>query len=569
MKDKNFFIHIGAPRTGTSFLRNNVFPYIKNIYFENKLEYNNNENFPMVNFFSKMAHYGDGDELSNSVLNKIIPNIEHKKILISEEHMIWSVYHMMGNVGSRAMLLKNYCPNAKIIMTIRRQPEYFISLFKYFKTLDSSNLHRQMARIDNMINLDWEFEKILLYFKMGLPLGVEFSHRYRMYDPSDKYFDRNYRHFISADFSWLRLLKIYEYLFGKENILVLPQEMISNDIKSTLKLLSQFVGEKINPIPENLSKRANTTSQVISPFCNENQKKEFTNCVMRLNILSNRELDKELKYIDLEKYRYTDFTTTESRKLLVGLKSNKYIKLNKDQCFYFSFLSNSFKKRGFFKTIILTTIKIKNLLYGRIRLLPKFCYHHFALLKDRINSTDFEKIESIDKLCLQSENSEQYEATKIFEIKKIVKDISFREDLIAIDFGSGKGRMLCFLTKQSFVKKVWGIELSAKLVKIAKHNIKKLGVTGISILNIDAIDTPDNIIDECSLFYLYNPFPKPVFDSLIKKIEASLKRNKREAYLIYFNPVHASTIEKSSMFKRYKTYNNLISFAKTTVFKSL
>ena len=329
-----------------------------------------------------------------------------------------------------------------------------------------------------------------------------------------------------------------------------------------------MVGENINPKSEGLSKRTNTTTQILSPFCNKNQKNEFVNCIMQLNVLSNRELDNELKYINLEKFKYTAFTKADSRKILIGLRSNKNIRLNQKNCFYFSFLSSSCKRRGFFKTFIIITIKIKNLLGRKPKLFLKFCYHHFALLKDWVDSTDFEKIESIDELNLKPENSEQYEATKIFEIKKIVKDIPFRKESIAIDFGSGKGRMVCFLAKQNFVRKVWGIEISDKLVEIAKHNIQKLGLAGIKILNIDAKKTPSNIIDESNLFYLYNPFPKSVFDSVIKKIEVSLKQNKREVYLIYFNPIHASTIENSPMFKRYKTYNNLISFAKTAVFKS-
>lgn len=219
------------------------------------------------------------------------------------------------------------------------------------------------------------------------------------------------------------------------------------------------------------------------------------------------------------------------------------------------------------KLLIREDYKIKNLLISGAKLILGILYRRFALLMDWINGTDFEKLETIDELCLKPENSEQYEATKGFEIRKVIRDIPLKNETIAIDFGSGKGRMLCFFIKQQIVKKVYGIEISGKLVEIARHNIQKLGLTGISILNMDAIETPDKLIDESNLFYLYNPFPKTVFDSVIRKIEFSLIRNKREAYLIYFNPIHQATIEDSPMFAKYGTYNNLIS-TKTAVFKS-
>jgi hypothetical protein len=66
-QDSQFFVHIGAPRTGTSFLRSEVFPNVANVTFEDK----GTLSTEMTNFFASISHWGDGDELSASLLENI------------------------------------------------------------------------------------------------------------------------------------------------------------------------------------------------------------------------------------------------------------------------------------------------------------------------------------------------------------------------------------------------------------------------------------------------------------------------------------------------------------------
>ena len=175
----------------------------------------------------------------------------------------------------------------------------------------------------------------------------------------------------------------------------------------------------------------------------------------------------------------------------------------------------------------------------------------------------------VNQLGICEEAAEQYECTKIFEIKKVFQNISFHEHSVAIDFGSGKGKMLFFLANYKNVNKVYGIELSELLVSISRQNMAKLGVNNVEILHLDVTDTPDFILDECNIFYFYNPFPRDVFCNVFRKIEVSLKRRWRFVYLIYFNPVCSDIIDNSQLFKKQASYSNLISFAETVVYRSI
>ena len=222
------YIHIGAPRCGTCFLRNKIFPHIKNVKFSNKLN-NSAKTDALQKLSTWLAHMGDGNELSCSIDNQILKNLDFsKKILISEEHFIWSVYHLMGNIGSRALLLKSFFPNAKIILSIRRQPEYFISVYKYLQTIETSHLPCKLKNIRSMLNLQIKPLSSHLFTSYKIPIGFETQYKFIPYDQGNTYFNRDLRSFISADLSWMKLYSIYANLFGEENILIIPQESLKN-----------------------------------------------------------------------------------------------------------------------------------------------------------------------------------------------------------------------------------------------------------------------------------------------------------------------------------------------------
>ena len=558
----SFFVHIGAPRTGTSFLRKHIFPNIEGVYFKDKLSTETSGTTTLNSFFSQVAHLGEGDELSQERSRLILPETNAPKILISEEHLIWSVYHMMGNIGSRALFLKEVCPNAKIILTIRKQADYFVSIFKYFRTLESRHLHRQMYSLKHMLNIERKVTAINIFTKWSLPVGFELAWRYKSYSIAEHYFQRHRRHFIAADFSWHQLYKIYAQLFGEDNIIVLPHELLRKSPDRLVELLAGFMDASINASEYAFQQKVNTTEKMSSPFNSSEEEKYFYDYITEINENSNRKLDKLLPHLDLEMLGYFTKGPDRLMKQRHGFWTSKS---RKSKLFTLLFQLREDQKRfGLMPTIKTAARRLRRVQYSKL-LLQKI-YDIYSRKIDQLRGVDFSEIVSTQSLGISENIACRYERTKPFEIKKILSLTKLPDKIIAIDFGSGKGQMLAILASMESVYKVYGVEICPNLAKISENNLNKLGIRNTATHVSNAIDTPFRILDECNLFYFYNPFPEEVFRAVIKRIEQSLYTDPRRACLIYFNPIHESVLESTACFEKVATHNNFISNAVTSVF---
>jgi hypothetical protein len=563
----SLFIHIGAPRTGTSFLRKYIFDNLKNVKFYNKENVKSKEEQEVVDFFSQLAHMGDGDELSASIENIKVPIFESGvKIIISEEHFIWSVYHMMGNIGSRALLLKRFFKNAKIILTVRRQPEYYLSIFKYLNNKDNSHIKNQMKSIFNMLNIYKKITHITIYKYFKIPVGVNISYSFDTYDVGKFYFDRKLRHFLIADMSWLRIYDIYANLFGKENVLVLPQEMLLNDKETYLSLLTTFMDTTLSKTIINNNK-VNTTPEK-SIFKNRNEEVLFINFILNLTFESNQKLDSSLSSDILKNYNYYPLETSK-------IKSNE--DLNKRLGFitrnYTNVKVKKLHKLQFFISRIglLNTIKrfkhnIPLIIKSRIKSFGTKMYYKYNVLIEKRNGLDLSSIENIETLGLDKKISEQYETTKIFELKRWIKKLPEDIKYNAIDFGSGKGSVLIALSNYKKFENITGVEISKKLTVISEQNLKLKKCQNVKVLTCNALNTPAELISSSNFFFFYNPFPYDVFEQVFKKIELSLKKEKRQCIIVYFNPLYKDIIEVSTFFNKKVICDNILSSAKTYIY---
>ena len=107
------------------------------------------------------------------------------------------------------------------------------------------------------------------------------------------------------------------------------------------------------------------------------------------------------------------------------------------------------------------------------------------------------------------------------------------------DIGCGKGKVILIwrlLAEQhGLTNKIYGIDYYEEVIRISKENHKKLfGTTG-DFINADATSIPYVKYGEKNIFYLFNPFDRPL---LIRFLEAL----NGQTYIIYNNPKYSNEL---------------------------
>ena len=146
---------------------------------------------------------------------------------------------------------------------------------------------------------------------------------------------------------------------------------------------------------------------------------------------------------------------------------------------------------------------------------------------------------SVADLGLDEKLSESHGNSGGPALEEVLKTFNISSDDSILDIGAGKGGAMITLAKWPF-RRIDGIELCPNLIRIAEHNLGRLGRVKGKITQCDAAEFQD--LDSYTYFYMYNPFHAPIIKSVLHNINASLARRPRRATLIYKNPVYHDLI---------------------------
>jgi hypothetical protein len=121
-----------------------------------------------------------------------------------------------------------------------------------------------------------------------------------------------------------------------------------------------------------------------------------------------------------------------------------------------------------------------------------------------------------------------------------------------IDIGAGKGRCLLLASSWPF-RAIIGVEISPQLIGIAQTNIDTYAdvaqrCTSFTLVCTDILDY--RLLPHPSVLYMFNPFERPVVETLLGNIERSLRACPRKLFLVYQNPLHGSVFDESESFSR-------------------
>lgn len=120
---------------------------------------------------------------------------------------------------------------------------------------------------------------------------------------------------------------------------------------------------------------------------------------------------------------------------------------------------------------------------------------------------------------------------------------------IFVDLGCGKGKVLLIAGGRPF-RRVIGVEMSLDLITVAARNLKSYrGKRRCAQYALVCEDAANFVIPEVpAVFYLYDPFGETVLRDILTKIERSVRKVKRECYLLYFTPNHEGVLSEFTGF---------------------
>jgi len=140
-----------------------------------------------------------------------------------------------------------------------------------------------------------------------------------------------------------------------------------------------------------------------------------------------------------------------------------------------------------------------------------------------------------------------YQPTRFNQLQEMVNCLDLKKEDVFVDFGCGKGRVVCFMAMQE-IRKVIGIELRRELVEQAIKNAKELN-PGIPVEIIQG-DSATFYSEEGTIYYMFNPFGQDTVKCVLNNISDSLKDNPRQIKIVYNNPVYGYYLDQLDWLER-------------------
>ena len=229
--DKTVFLYVGPHKSGTFFLRDQIFPFVNGLYDVRTRDMHIID--LLIDAMAENPLFLDIDRLKDKIAERL-RDVDESVIVISDPDFFGS-YEGMADLflyyskqfadnEHKTSVLKQLFPDAKIILTPRRQDtwveSYYRGVLKSAQTVSLSdfleprygsgrvNTSRAERPACDLSTLDW---------------GVYVAH--------------------------------YHNVFGRENVLVVPNEMLLKDTTEALTRLYAFMG--VDPYVPNEFKRVN------------------------------------------------------------------------------------------------------------------------------------------------------------------------------------------------------------------------------------------------------------------------------------------------------------------------
>jgi len=246
---KDIILHLGMPKAASTYLQEDVFPYVNEIYCANG---DRNVGTPLGELQKKIAfenHLFLDIEQEKQKIYEYINSLEQDKILFSNENLFGSYFDNFRDHKNFANILKQIFPDARVFVIFRKQDEWLESAYAQTLFLGFSE------KIDDFMNYrKSEFQGLqnFPFHKIGVNVN---------------------------NLDWTVFLENYFNLFGRENVLALPQELLKNNEKEFLNRFYDFfnISERYFPTEPGVRHKkysliSSRIALTINKFLNSRQK---------------------------------------------------------------------------------------------------------------------------------------------------------------------------------------------------------------------------------------------------------------------------------------------------------
>lgn len=147
----------------------------------------------------------------------------------------------------------------------------------------------------------------------------------------------------------------------------------------------------------------------------------------------------------------------------------------------------------------------------------------------------------------------EYAATRVGLFRQMTGALDIEPHCYTfIDYGSGKGRVLLLASQLPF-RRVVGVEYSPTMHQIAEQNLHHVRFTKrrsgpVESVCEDAVRF--HIPEEPVVLYFFNPFTRPIMESVRDNLVRSYEGNPRSIVVIYHTPAHSDVWDAVDFLER-------------------
>jgi len=144
----------------------------------------------------------------------------------------------------------------------------------------------------------------------------------------------------------------------------------------------------------------------------------------------------------------------------------------------------------------------------------------------------------LDELGLDAPDRGEYAASSWLAQRRLMRGLTVSPGDVFIDFGCGKGRVVCAMALRYPFARVIGVDIAPELVSVARANAdrirERMRSREIELVTSDIRDY--EVPDDVTFAYFYNPFFGTTFRAVLDALIASLDRHPRLLRILYLHP---------------------------------